>query len=255
MSSASRTFHLNLSGQKWSVEVTDEALAKVHWPLLTLMENRARLKAGRYIVLLGGAPAAGKTTLAALWEMLAREHGQMLPVQPLPLDGFHFTNEYLSRTTIDHQGEQVALKSIKGWPETFDLARVRDRLRAIRAGEDVYWPFYDRVAHDPVEDAIRVLERGILIVEGNYVLLDQPGWRDLALCADLKIFIQSAEATLQEAIARFQKGGRSYEEALQHYDTVDLPNYRLITGKRVAADVTLLMSADRSLSIQGSPPK
>ena len=174
----------------------------------------------------------------------------MLPMQTLPLDGFHFTNEYLARTTISHAGKQVTLRSLKGCPETYDFAGVRERLCRVRNGDFVFWPFYDRTLHDPVEDAIRVAADGILLVEGNYLLLDEPGWRGLAEYADLTIFIESSLETLRDAFQRLLKGGKPYNDALKHHLSVDHVNYRQIMEHRLPSDITLAVSADRTVSIR-----
>jgi pantothenate kinase len=249
--SGSRTFHLNLAGQEWSIEVTSDSLAHVHRPLLALMNARARERGGRFIVFVGGPPGSGKTTLCALWESLAEEDRLLLPIQTLPLDGFHFTNEYLARTTIPEAGQEVYLSSRKGCPESYDLAGVRDRLDAVRKGDLVSWPFYDRKLHDPVENAITVASRGILLFEGNYLLLSETGWRGLAEYADLTIFIESSMETLQDAFRRLLKGGKPYQDALKHHLAVDHANYRRIMEHRLASDITLSVSADRTVSIRG----
>jgi len=248
--SGSIMFHLNLAGQKWSIEVKRDSLVRVHRPLLALMNVRARERGGRFLVFVAGPPGSGKTTLCALWESLAGEDRLLLPMQTLPLDGFHFTNEYLARTTILHAGKEVPLRSLKGCPETYDFAGVRERLCTVRNGGLVFWPFYDRKLHDPVEDAIRVAAGGILLIEGNYLLLDEPGWRGLAEYADLTIFIESSFETLKDVFQRLLKGGKPYNDALKHHLSVDHVNYRRIMEHRLASDITLGVSADRTVSIR-----
>jgi hypothetical protein len=243
-------FHLNLAGQKWSIKVKRDSLVRVHRPLLALMNERARERGGRFLVFVAGPPGSGKTTLCALWESLAGEDRLLLPMQTLPLDGFHFTNEYLARTTIPHAGKEVPLRSLKGCPETYDFAKVKERLRKVRNGDLVFWPFYDRKLHDPVEDAIRVAAGGILLIEGNYLLLDEPGWRGLAEYADLTIFIESSFETLKDVFQRLLKGGKPYDDALKHHLSVDHVNYRRVMEHRLASDITFAVSADRTVSIR-----
>jgi hypothetical protein len=252
--SGSRTFHLDLAGQEWSIEVTKDSLAQVHRPLLDLMNARARERGGRLLVFVGGPPGSGKTTLCAVWQRLAAEDPLLLPMQTLPLDGFHYTNEYLARTLMPVAGQEVRLSSRKGCPETYDFAGVRERLLAVRKGDPVSWPFYDRKLHDPVENAIRVASRGILLFEGNYLLLDEQGWRGLVEFADLTIFIESSIETLQDAFQRLLKGGKPYEDALKHHLTVDHANYRRIMEHRLVSGITLGMSADRTVSIRRAQP-
>ncbi|VDZ98089.1 nucleoside triphosphate hydrolase domain-containing protein [Salmonella enterica subsp. enterica] len=42
------------------------------------------------------------------------------------------------------------LRACKGAPETFDVDKLAENLRLVRAGEAT-WPQYDRQRHDPVE--------------------------------------------------------------------------------------------------------
>lgn len=247
--SGSKRFHLDLAGQEWSIEVTTDSLAQVHRPLLDLMNARARDRGGRFVVFLAGPPGSGKTTLCAVWESLSAEDRLLLPMQTLPLDGFHYTNEYLARTTMPGAGQEVRLSSRKGCPETYDFAGARERLLAVRKGDPVSWPFYDRKLHDPVDNAIKVASSGILLFEGNYLLLDEPAWRGLVEYADLTIFIESSIETLQDAFQRLLKGGKPHDEALKHHLSVDHANYRRIMEHRLVSDITLSMGADRAVTI------
>jgi pantothenate kinase len=173
----------------------------------------------------------------------------MPAVQALPMDGFHFPNAYLARTRIWTERGEVDLRSVKGSPETYDVSAFADRLRAVRRGGKVGWPYYDRRIHDPVDGVIEVRDRGILLVEGNFLLLDEEPWRKLAALADFTIFIESAVQTLADALPRLQRGGRSPEAALEHHRLVDHANYRRVLERRVAADLTLLMNKNRVITI------
>jgi pantothenate kinase len=103
-----------------------------------------------------------------------------------------------------------------------------------------------------VDDAIRVAASGILLAEGNYLLLDEPGWRDLASLADLTIFIESSPETLRDAFLRLLKGGRSHDDAMKHHLSVDHANYRRVMEHRLPSDITLVVSADRAVTMRHS---
>ena len=85
------------------------------------------------------------------------------------MDGFHHYNSWLDA----HQ-----LRPFKGAPETFDVAKLAENLRQVVEG-DCTWPQYDRQKHDPVEDALHVTAP-LVIVEGNWLLLDDEKWLELA---------------------------------------------------------------------------
>jgi hypothetical protein len=58
--------------------------------------------------------------------------------------------------------------------------------------------------------------------------------------------------TLKDAFQRLLKGGKSYDDAMKHHLAVDHANYHRIMEKRLASDITLVVSADRTISIRGA---
>ena len=245
-----QTFELDLAGQQWDVQVATDELETVHERLLSRCFSAAADTDGRYIVFIAGPPGAGKTALAALWELLARQRGTETPVQALPMDGFHYPNAGLDTTSVEIDGESVLLRKIKGDPETFDIAGMAASLRKVHLGEPLCWPRYDRQIHAPVPDALEVVSRGVVLVEGNYLLLDEPGWRELSAFADLRIFIECDEALVREdVVRRGERGGRSRESALEHFETNDSRNFRRVMLHRLAPDVILRVGPGRGLKI------
>ena len=241
---------LNLDGHEARVAVDAEELETVHLPVLRDFERRWRERRGRFVVFLSGAPGSGKTTLAGLWEWLGRQ-GRIEPqVQALPVDGFHLPNRVLDSQRITIDGEEMPLRRIKGRPETFDLTSLRETLRAIKAGEEVRWPRYDRTIHDPVPGATCVPAEGILIVEGLYMLLDQPGWRELREMADRGVFVECPAEVLQaDLLARKCRQGRSLEEAKAHYELVDRYTLELTMRYRQGADVIIRVGPGRRMEL------
>jgi pantothenate kinase len=93
--------------------------------------------------------------------------------------------------------------------------------------------------HNPVEDAVWV-DRDIVLLEGNYLLLDQDGWRDLKGYADYTISIGADEALLRaRLIDRRIKTGVDETAATRFVDFSDMPNVRLCLEKTMPADCQL----------------
>jgi pantothenate kinase len=242
-------FTLDLAGQRWDVDIPSEELESVHLPLVKDMIRKAMTQKERVLVFLAGPPGSGKTTLGALWELLARERDFQVNVQTLPMDGFHFPNAELDARTILRKGERCSLRRLKGSPESYDLPMLTRTLHDVCEGRELTWPKYDRSIHDPVPDAIPVIPTGVLIIEGNYLLLDEPGWRDLTHMADLTIFIECDEALVrQDVLARAQRGGRSHQDAIQHYEFNDQPNRERIMQHRLESDIVLRIEAGRRVT-------
>ena len=230
---------LEVSGFVERAVFEDGEIETLHRPLLRHLTRLARDSTPPFIVLLGATAGAGKSILAAFWEWLSRQDDDLLPAQALSLDGFHFPNEVMQRSTILRDGRQRLMHDYKGAPESFDLAALRGKLEALRRGEDLRWPLYDRKIHDPVEDAIAV-NSPLLILEGNYVLLDAPGWRDLRGLADFGIFLETEVDLTRERLRRRKlRGGYDMDWVEGHYARSDGPNTQLILGRRLPADITL----------------
>lgn len=194
----------------------------------------ARLPGDRRFVLgIAGPPAAGKSTLAAgLVEALNAGGHESAAVAPM--DGFHLTSAALAATGSLHR---------KGEPDTFDVAGFVSRLAALRAappGSCVSWPTFDRVRNDPVPDAVVFTTQRIAVVEGNYLLLDEPGWREVRRFLDTVWYLDAADAVIAPRLRdRHLAGGKSATETENKISHSDLPNARTIAASRPRADVHL----------------
>ncbi len=187
---------------------------------------RARATGPRSIVALAGPPGAGKSTLSAALTGL-------LPfARVVPMDGFHYDDAVLNAR---------GLRSRKGAPETFDIEGLLVLMARLRAGGEVAIPIFDRdlelsrAAADVVTDADR-----ILLVEGNWLLLDEGRWPALSPFFDLTVWIDVPEAELdRRLVARWARHGKTPAAARAWIDGNDLPNIRrCIAGSR-RAEVTV----------------
>ena len=240
------TFELNIEGKPLRITVNAAEMETVHLPMLRELERQWRKQRGLLVVFLSGPPGSGKTTFALLWEELARQGRVKAPVQALPMDGFHYLNKVLNSQLITIDGTLMPLRRIKGRPETFDLPAIRHSLLALKAGQQAFWPRYDRTLHDPVPNAIPVLSEGIVIVEGLYMLLDMPGWEELRAEADWGIFVECpAEISRADLLGRKRRQVRSDAEAEAHYALVDHYTWQLTMRHRHGIDVLIRIGHGR----------
>ena len=222
---------------RFSLKDRDE----IFLPLLKKLSRMQAEKGGRLIVFLAAPPAAGKSTLCCYLEKLSREYEGVTPVQCAGLDGFHYPQKYLNSHSVYRNGMLVPLSTVKGAPESFDVKGLMRKIDEAQAG-DTCFPVYDRRLHDPVENALEITEK-MLLIEGNWLLLDEPVWRDLP--RDFTVFIEADEPLLRErVIDRRLKTGRSLAQAQTLYDECDGPNIRLCMNDHTTPDVLLAMTGD-----------
>lgn len=229
---------ITINGIDVRAQYSERAVKEIFLPLLKKLKDLRQEKGGRALMMLAAPPGAGKSTLLSFLERLAREQG-MEGVQSIGMDGFHRRQEYLLSHQIERDGRLISMVAIKGAPITFDLESLTERVERVAAGETCGWPKYDRLLHNPVENALLV-HGDIVLLEGNYLLLDVDGWRDLKSFADYTVSIRADEGLLRDRlIERRIKTGVEKDAATQFVDFSDIPNVRLCLEKTMPADVQL----------------
>ena len=231
--------HILINGIEVAARYSDRAVNEIFVPLLEKLTAMQRAAGRRILVLLAAPPGAGKSTLASFLERLSRERAGLCPVQAVGMDGFHRRQEYLLSHTTVRDGKTIRMVEIKGAPVTFDLQKLLAAVRMVAAGEICGWPVYDRLLHNPVEDALTV-DGEIVLLEGNYLLLDEEGWRDLAAYADYTVSVSAGEELLRDRlIDRKLHTGVAEDAAVRFVDYSDMPNVRLCLARSAPADLQL----------------
>ena len=163
-----------INGIKVAARYSDRSVNEIFIPLLERLTEMQSAAGRRILVLLAAPPGAGKSTLASFLEHLSRDRTGLCPVQAVGMDGFHRRQEYLLSHMTERDGRMIRMVEIKGAPVTFDLEKLLSAVRRVAAGENCGWPAYDRLLHNPVEDAVTV-DGNIVLLEGNYLLLEEDG--------------------------------------------------------------------------------
>ena len=189
-----------------------------------------RLKAQgqtRFITAIAGPPGAGKSTLA---DAVVAALGTGARV--VPMDGFHYDDAVLKAR---------GLQSRKGAPETFDAAGFINLMARLRTEPEVAIPVFDRSMElsRAAADVVTQSDR-FVVVEGNYLLLNEAPWSDLARFFDLTVAVEVPEAELERRLMRrWARFGKSDTEARAWIGGNDMPNIRRVTEGSRRADVVI----------------
>ena len=194
---------------------------------------------GRAVLGIAGSPGAGKTTLVEL--LLAHIDGLCGPgwAAHVPMDGFHLADAQLRR---------LGALGRKGAPDTFDVDGYASLLARARADVEkpLYVPGFERTLEQPLAAALVVLPQARLVItEGNYLLLDDPGWRAARRQMDAVWFVAADEGLRTERLVdRHVAFGKSAEQARDWVTVVDQRNADLVSATQHGADRVIANGRD-----------
>lgn len=194
---------------------------------------QARAEQGRVIVAMAGAPGSGKSTLAD--KLAAKLNGRVPGLAAvLPMDGYHYDDTYLT---------PAGLQARKGAPHTFDVGGLYHTLRRLRARDEaeVAVPVFDR-SIEIARAGARLIpaEVPVIVVEGNYLLLDRAPWSRLLPLFDVTVMIDVPDHVLRARLrGRWERFGLTPPEIVAKLDENDLPNGRLVRDASAPATYRL----------------
>jgi pantothenate kinase len=187
----------------------------------------------RTVVAIAGAPGSGKSTLAGRLVSLLNDNAEGCAAL-LPMDGYHYDDGVLI---------ERGLRTRKGAPETFDVLGLLHMLGRLRRNEEdeIAIPVFDRDLEISRAGA-RLIPRAVrvLIVEGNYLLLNQHPWSLLRATFDITVAVEVPEDVLrQRLIERWRGYGLTPPEVEAKVEGNDLPNGRYVVANSEPADFVL----------------
>jgi pantothenate kinase len=159
------------------------------------------------------------------------------------MDGYHLADVELDR---------LGRRARKGAPDTFDAAGYAALLRRVRDDHDdvIYAPAFERDIEQPIAGSIPIPRSARLIVsEGNYLLFDQPEWKQVRLQFDEVWFCElDADERVRRLVARHERFGKNHHAAVAWVMGTDQRNADLIDQTRRHADLIVPASLIRPLA-------
>jgi uridine kinase len=178
------------------------------------------------IIGISGGTGSGKTTVAQkIINSVGRDNVVFLQhdsyyrnLGDMPIDLRHKVN-------FDH-------------PDALDTDLMMNHIEALRAGESIEQPIYDYATHSRRSDAIHVIPRPVIMVEGILVFVN-PQMRALM---DLKIFVDTdADIRFIRRLDRdVHERGRTVESVISQYTTIVRPMHlQFVEPSKRYADIII----------------
>jgi len=185
---------------------------------------------GRIIIGIVGKPGAGKSTLSSyLIEKLSKES-----VALVPMDGYHLSNKEL---------DTLGRRNRKGAPDTFDSNGYAALLQRIATSiDDVYFPIFHREIEESIAaEGVVTAKTKIVLTEGNYLLHDQDGWKNVAPILTETWYVEVDDVVrLERLVDRHHFYGKERQAAYDWAHGTDENNAQLVEGTKELADFLVI---------------
>ena len=184
----------------------------------------------RYFIALSGPPASGKSTIS---ENLAKDlSAKGYNSSILQMDGFHYDDLIL---------KERKLLSKKGAPETFDVMGLINFVSRLHKEDEVVIPIFDRSLELSRSSAVIISKNTkVIIVEGNYVLLNSYPWSELHKFFNTTVMINCEKKILEKRlIERWENFNLPKKEIDEKVYKNDLPNGVNVLKNSIGAEYIL----------------
>ncbi len=168
----------------------------------------------------------------------------------VPLDGYH-----LSRAQLSAMPNPATAHHRRGAAFTFDNKAFLELVKMLRKpllpeSKTIYAPSFDHAIKDPVADDIPIHPASkVVILEGNYLSLNQGLWKEAAELMDELWFVEvDFETARRRLVVRHVAAGivKDEQEAGNRADENDLVNGRQIVDQRLEVQEIIISKEDET---------
>ena len=198
--------------------------------LLSVTDHIDNNDKNRYFIALSGPPASGKSTISVNLAKDLSAKGYRSSI--LQMDGFHFDDLIL---------KEKKLLSKKGAPETFDVMGLINFVSRLHKEDEVVIPIFDRSLELSRSSAVIISKNTkVIIVEGNYVLLNSYPWSELHKFFNTTVMINCEKKILEKRlIERWDNFNLPKKEIDEKVYKNDLPNGVNVLKNSIGAEYIL----------------
>ncbi len=188
------------------------------------------------IIGIAGGSGSGKTTVVRkIVNALPADSVAVVPQDAYYYDNGHLSQEEKDKINFDH-------------PNSIEWDLLNHQINMLKTGHEINMPTYSYVDCARGKKAILLKPKKIIIVEGILILTNPPLRNQL----DIKLFVSTdSDDRLMRILRRdISERGRSYEEALLHYETFVKPMHQqFIEPTKLYADVIIPQGGNNKVAI------
>ncbi len=188
------------------------------------------------IIGIAGGSGSGKTTVVKkIVKSLPKDSVAVVPQDAYYYDNGHLSQEEKDKINFDH-------------PNSIEWDLLNHHVNMLKTGHQINMPTYSYVDCARGKETVLIKPKEIIIIEG-ILILTNPALRNQL---DIKIFVSTdSDDRLMRILRRdISERGRTYEEALTHYETFVKPMHQqFIEPTKMFADVIIPQGGNNKVAI------
>ena len=188
------------------------------------------------IIGIAGGSGSGKTTVVKkIVSALPKDSVAVVPQDAYYYDNGHLSQEEKDKINFDH-------------PNSIEWDLLNHQINMLKSGHEINMPTYSYVECARGKETVLIKPKEIVIIEGILILTNATLRNHL----DIKLFVSTdGDERLMRILRRdISERGRTYEEALQHYETFVKPMHQqFIEPTKLYADVIIPQGGNNKVAI------